>query len=455
MPARWSPLLLATGLIAACTDEPASDPASVEAGAPDASEMPGESDDAGSVPVGDAADDAADGGNGEADARPPQTTDGAAADAMTDARTDAMVDANLCEASEACGWADPPRLSCGDGSACCEDRTCITGECLDLCGEGVESFTEPLGSDYGVLGTLCNFNPARVVLRSTDACDETVLYDWSTTYRQADGQLDVSISRATLRPQQARVSSESLMERTLPWASASAPSSPPANFAVNPGETRAVFWVTDTGSGSSELHEVDLATGDERTLSGTFPGKAYFLTDTLLLQCADGIGAGVGGSEEGLYAIDLSGDVLQETFVAGRFQCGGPLGKVGGTHILTGGTPIVGGTAVALAVIPISAIEEVVAGTRTAIDVFADAGIQRIERGEVWQHFVQVVGGAWLYAPSNQDYSAYQFEPLTLMGGQLQIGSPSPAPGVWGAFLVADDRFLLRLTRSWAIVEKR
>ncbi len=375
---------------------------------------------------------AASGGGSEA-------TGGKASGGSTSSNTGGAASGNQCGPVEDCTWNELDKSSCEVGD-CCGDMSCVDAICIALCGETADSLTA-FDSDFNVLAQICNFQATHSLVQSEASCQQPLIYNYSSSFNEAMSQVEIAVTRSRLSPFGEGQESLQVYERTLPWNGGGVPSAPPANFGVNPSETRLAYWVTDTQSVSnSTFYEVDLKTDVVRNLTGIYPGKTVWLDDTRLLQCAQQIGS----DDAGIYVIDVSGVDLEVTLVASGISCGGPLGIIDGTVVLTGGPPTSTPTA-ALGVIPVAVIEEVVAGTRPVVDIYSDGDIQRFPRGEVWRHFGTVEGGKWFVAPSVSDYSAYQVEELSLSGNALTFGEPVPLPQgdapYAQAFHVGGDQF--------------
>ena len=349
------------------------------------------------------------------------TDDGGTGDGSTDDGGD------TCEPpAGTCEWDELEALSCA-ASECCGGLTCLGDRCIDACGEA-DDFLDPFAVDFTVFGRICAYQGSRSVVSLDGGCEQPIIYHFDATHSEVDAELSIAVRRAPLSLFAPSLVFSPVYDATHAWPSATAPSSPPANFSVNPAQTKLVYWITDTGDGTSTLYQVDLGTDAVRTLPGVYPGMTRWLDNDRILQCADGIGDGIGLDEEGLWVIDTSGPTLNPTFVAGRFQCGGPLGLVGTTTVLTGGAPVVGGTAPALGAIPLSTLEAVLTGDREPIDIYGDPEIQRFSRGDVWQHFGTVHGGQWFVAPANPDYTAYQLEVMTVTNDTVTFAPPISLP---------------------------
>ena len=401
---------------------------------------------------------AGDGGEPASSGGEPQTSGGAVGSGGDSGGTPATGGANQCGVAGDCLAAQIDALAC-DGGSCCSELGCFEGQCVNPCGDDADGFDSltALSSDYIVDAQICQFDGYRSVMRA-DACSVPAIYDFDSWYNSAESRIEIHIRRGVPEATGARMLFEQVKDYEIAWAGSGEPSAPPANFAVNPSETRLSFWVTDTGTGSSELAEVNIETDEIRALTSTYPGQSLWLDDTTLLQCAQGIEAGQGASQEGLYLIDVAGSTLTSTFVAGRFSCGGPLGIVDDSFILTGGSAIVGGTDPALAALPIAWLREVAAGSRAALDIYNDAGIQRFARGEVWRHY-GVVSGNWFVAPSNSSYTEYHVEVLSVAAETLTFGAPVPLP--FGdapyahALSLGDNRHALWLGNHAAVIRLR
>jgi hypothetical protein len=217
--------------------------------------------------------------------------------------------------------------------------------------------------------------------------------------------------------------SSSELVQTVSWPSpGGSGSAVPATFGVNPSETKAIFTATlDTYESTS--FELDLTTGTTRTLPGYLTDRMVWLDDSHYLVCALALGTHTPGAEQGVYHVDTSGGELEPTYVAGRFDCGA-LGIVADEQLVIGGSPIVGGTDPALLSVPLSIIDEVVAGSRAAIDAYSDAAVQRIPRA-VWELQGFFPGGRWFVSPANSEYTEYRIEALSLNAGALELGTPT------------------------------
>jgi hypothetical protein len=173
--------------------------------------------------------------------------------------------------------------------------------------------------------------------------------------------------------------------------------------------------------------------------------RLVWLDDDRFVICATALGTPDNTGTEGVYLVDGSGASLEPTYLAGRFDCN-TLGIIDDAWLAIGGSPIVGGTQPALVVVPLTVIDEVVAGSRSPLDVYTDESVQRIAR-EVWGLSGFFPGGRWYVSPANAQYTEYQVEPLTVDNGTLSLGPPThlglPGPAGFTPLHAGNDRLLM------------
>lgn len=320
---------------------------------------------------------------------------------------------------EPCEWESFAGLAC-DAPSCCGEVSCVDERCLDACGADTSGL-DTLVSDFHVLAQFCGVTGSVSMIRDDAGCERPVVYRLDAVYDMGEDEFPVSITRFEPSVRSTRSTGE--VVQSLIWPSPGGPGNiVPATFAVSPSETKAIFTLTLDSYDSTSI-ELDLESGATRTLEGRLTDRVLWLDDEHYLTCSFALGTPAPTEAEGVYYVDASGPDLVPTFVAGRLQCLA-LGRVD-DHLVIGGSPIVGGTEPALAVVPLAMIDEVVAGDRDPIDVYADDGVQRVPR-PVWALQGFFPAGRWFVSPANQDYTEYRIEALSLEADELAFGPATP-----------------------------
>ena len=287
-----------------------------------------------------------------------------------------------------------------------------------------------LTADFAVLAMLCGVRGSESILREEAGCERPIVYDFSGYYDAVGDSFELAITR--YEPSVTAPDTQGELVQSLSWPSPGGPGNAvPATFGVNPSETKAVFTVT-LDSYVSTMFEMDLDSGQTRTLPGKLVDRVVWLDDDRFFICAMALGTPDNTGNEGLYLVDGSGSSLEPSFLAGRFDCNG-LGIIDDTLLAIAGSPIVGGTDPALVAVPLSVLDEVVASSRSPLDVYSDESVQRIAR-EVWALQGFFPGGRWFVSPANAQYTEYRVEPLAVDSGALILGTATPlgVPGLAG-----------------------
>ncbi len=325
---------------------------------------------------------------------------------------------------EPCEWDAFAGLAC-DAPSCCGEVSCVEERCLDVCGTDTTGL-DTLAPDFHVLAQFCGVTGSVSIVRGDAGCERPAVYRLESFYNLDEDSFPVTITRFEPSVRSTRLPGE--VVQSLTWPSPGGPGNiSPATFAVSPSETKALLTLTLDNYDSTSI-ELDLDTGATRTLEGHLTDRVLWLDDEHYLTCSVALGTPAPTSSEGIYYVDASGAELVPTFVAGRLQCLA-LGMVD-DHVIVGGSPIVGGTDPALAVVPLGLIDDVVSGNRDPIDLYTDAGVQRIAR-EVWELQGHFPAGRWFVSPANPDYTEYRIEALSLEAGELAFG-PATQLGVPG-----------------------
>ncbi len=446
------------GLVVSCTtkdDGAGSGDGDGDAGDGDAGDGDGDAGD-GDGDAGDGDGDAGDGdgdaGDGDGDAG---DGDGDAGDGDGDTSMGGAPSEDECPTVDVCEWGSLGAYTCEDAE-CCDGLTCFEGSCVQDCGDPLDSL-EDLLTDFRVVGNLCGFSAHDVVSAPDDACTIPVAYSYNVSpLDEQTGQFTITVTRTEVAPFE-RGAPETIYERVVDWEGEGDPSVVPAYFSVNPSETRLVYWTLDLGTALAELSVVDLETNETtNSLSAQYPGEAMFIDDDRFLQRAPSIDESAG--EAGLHLIDVSTQPPTATFIAGQYSGLDILAALPDDLFLVGGSAQMGGVDPNWAVLPLELIDSVVSGEQEPIDIYADGEFQRISRGDPWQHQGSVHGD-WLVSPSNQDYTEYQLEIVSVEDGVVSFGEPIPLP--FGEYPYADvsylgdGRYTLRRASGTAVIELR
>lgn len=342
---------------------------------------------------------------------------------------------------ESCEWESFSGFAC-DAPSCCGEVSCIEGRCLDACGADTAGL-DTLLPDFHVLAEFCGVRGSVSVVRENEGCERPLVYLLDAYYDMDADRFPVTITRFEPSVRKTRIAGE--LVRELTWPSPGGPGSiAPATFAVSPSETKAIFTLTVDATYDSTSIELDLESGATRTLEGRLTDRVLWLDDEHYLTCSFALGTPAPSAHEGVYYVDASGPDLVPTFVAGRVDCLA-LG-VTEDRVVIGGSPIVGGTDPALAVVPLAMIDEVVSGDRDPIDIYSDDAVQRVPR-EVWELQGFLPAGRWFVSPANAEYTEYRIEALSLEDGALELGPASPlgVPDIAGftPLYAGNDRLMM------------
>lgn len=337
-----------------------------------------------------------------------------------------------------CEWESFDGVSCDDAT-CCGAVSCVQARCLNAC-TGDSTGVDTLAPDFEILAQICGMTGTVSIIRPGDECERPVVYAFDGTYDADSDLFDFSIDRFEPSVQLINPTREEVFSMT--WASPGGPGNAvPATFGVNPGETQAVFTATlDTYESTSFV--VDLETGTTRTIAGVLTGRPMWLDDDHFLVGASALGLENTG---GIYRVDTTGTDIEATYVAGQLQ-NAALGLVEGELLAISGAPSIGGTESALLALPLSMVDEVIAGDRNAIDLYTDAGVQRIPR-QVWELQGFFPAGRWWVSPANAEYTEYRIETMSINDGALELGAPTHlgVPGLAGftPLYAGNDRLLM------------
>lgn len=320
--------------------------------------------------------------------------------------------------------------------------SCVDERCLDTCSADTTAL-DTLLPDFHVLAQLCGVNGTVSLVRENEGCERPVVYHLSAYYDMTADNFPVTITRFEPSVRATRATGE--VVQSLSWPSLGGRGNiAPATFAVSPNEAKAIFTLTDQDTYATVSVELDLESGATRSLEGRLTNRVLWLDEDHYLTCSSALGTPAPTAAEGVYYVDASGSDLVPTFVAGRVHCSA-LGMVE-DRVVIGGSPIVGGTDSALAVVPLAMIDEVVSGTHDPIDIYSDGAVQRIAR-EVWELQGYFPAGRWFVSPANAEYTEYRVEAMTLEAGELVLGPPSPlgVPGIAGftPLYAGNDRLLM------------
>lgn len=339
---------------------------------------------------------------------------------------------------ETCEWQSFAGVACDD-TTCCGAVSCVQGRCLGTC-TGDTTSVDTLTPDFDVLARICGVTGTVSIVRQGDECERPVIYAFDGSYDMGADAFDFKVSR--FEPSVQLIPAEREEVFSMQWPSPGGPGNAvPATFGVSPDETKAVFTATlDTYDSTSFV--VDLESGDTRSINGVLTGRVLWLDDDHFLVGASSLGDETAG---GIYYVDTTGSELSATYVAGQLQ-NATVGLVDGQLLVVIGAPSIGGTDPALIALPLSMIEDVVAGGRDAIDLYTDAEVQRIPR-DVWALQGFFPAGRWWVSPANSEYTEYRIETLSVTDGQLELGAPTHlgVPGLAGftPLYAGNDRLLM------------